>query len=194
MFELLLVLTESEGRLVTKDKLVETVWRGLSVSDATISARINAARKVIGDNVREQAVVKTVHGRGFQLISKLHKNPPSSAKPRSDDHAISQSIKFTPSSHNAKIAYAQSGESPPLHRVGHWLSHLELDRYSPVWRPLIETLGKQHTLNRYDQRGARLSSRDLTGPDLDAFTDDLKSVADATFKSSLSLPPHQQSL
>ncbi|MEH6478083.1 MAG: alpha/beta fold hydrolase [Sneathiella sp.] len=179
VFELLLVLTQSEGRLVTKDELVQTVWRGLSVSDATISARINAARKAVGDTGREQAIIKTIHGRGFQLVSEVHKGLPSDAKPSSDDHEISQSIQFTPSSHDAKIAYAKSGQGPPLLRVGHWLSHLELDWYSPVWRPLIETLGKQHTLYRYDQRGTGLSSRDLTAADLDAFTDDLKAVADA---------------
>jgi len=67
VFDLLLVLVDRKGRLVTKDDLVETVWQGLSVSDATISARINAARKAVGDTGREQAIIKTVHGRGFQL-------------------------------------------------------------------------------------------------------------------------------
>jgi DNA-binding winged helix-turn-helix (wHTH) protein len=60
VFELLRALVRKQGRLVTKDDLVETVWHGLSVSDATISARINAARKAVGDNGKDQAIIKTV--------------------------------------------------------------------------------------------------------------------------------------
>jgi DNA-binding winged helix-turn-helix (wHTH) protein len=43
VFELLRALVSKQGRLTTKDDLVKTVWNGFSVSDATISARINAS-------------------------------------------------------------------------------------------------------------------------------------------------------
>ena len=68
VFDLLLALVGKQGQLVTKDDLIEIVWQGLSVSDATISARINAARKAVGDTGRAQAIIKTVHGRGFHAI------------------------------------------------------------------------------------------------------------------------------
>ena len=45
VFDLLLALIEANGRVVTKEALIETVWRGRNVSDATISSRINDARK-----------------------------------------------------------------------------------------------------------------------------------------------------
>lgn len=178
VFDLLLALVSKQGQLVTKDDLIEIVWQGLSVSDATISARINAARKAVGDTGRAQAIIKTVHGRGFQLnvevtITGAAAQPPDAL--RSD----TQSIQFTQSSGGAKIAFSKSGDGPPLVRAAHWLSHLELDWHSPVWRPLIETLDSKNTLYRYDQRGTGLSSRDLKSADLDAFADDLKAVADA---------------
>lgn len=178
VFDLLLILVERKGRLVTKDDLVETVWQGLSVSDATISARITAARKAVGDTGRSQAIIKTVHGRGFQLNVEVKA---AAALAQTPDLARSdtQNIKFTRSSHGARIAFSKSGSGPPLVRVAHWLSHLELDWQSPVWRPLIETLDDKNTLYRYDQRGTGLSSRDLEGADIDAFVDDLKAVADA---------------
>jgi len=178
VFDLLLILVDRKGRLVTKDDLVETVWQGLSVSDATISARINAARKAVGDTGRSQAIIKTVHGRGFQLNVEVKA---AAAPAQMPDLARSdmQNIKFTRSSHGARIAFSKSGSGPPLVRVAHWLSHLELDWHSPVWRPLIETLDDKNTLYRYDQRGTGLSSRDVEGADIDAFSDDLKAVADA---------------
>jgi pimeloyl-ACP methyl ester carboxylesterase len=164
--------------LVTKDDLVEIVWHGLSVSDATISARINAARKAVGDTGRAQAIIKTVHGRGFQLNVEVTKTEAAAQTPdpvRSD----TQNIQFTRSSHGARIAFSKSGDGPPLVRVAHWLSHLELDWHSPVWRPLIETLDSRSTLYRYDQRGTGLSSRKVEGADLDVFVDDLRAVANA---------------
>jgi DNA-binding winged helix-turn-helix (wHTH) protein len=179
VFELLLALAEKQGRLVTKDELIETVWRGLSVSDATISARINSARKAVGDDGREQAIIKTVHGRGFKLIAEVNKGQLPTKGASAIGRVSTQAIRFASSSHNAKIAFAKSGEGPPLVRVGHWLTHLELDWHSSVWRPLIEALGSSHTLYRYDQRGTGLSSRGLDFADLDAFVHDLKAVADA---------------
>jgi len=179
VFDLLLALVEKQGRLASKDELVETVWRGLSVSDATISARINAARMAVGDTGRAQAIIKTVHGRGFQLNVEVKETIAAAARALESDHSDTQNIQFTRSSHGAKIAFSKSSDGPPLVRVAHWLSHLELDWHSPVWRPLIEALESKHTLYRYDQRGTGLSSRDLKSADLDAFVDDLKAVADA---------------
>jgi DNA-binding winged helix-turn-helix (wHTH) protein len=180
VFELLRALVSKQGRLVTKDDLVETVWHGLSVSDATISARINAVRKAVGDNGRDQAIIKTVHGLGFQLVADVTTDQKETSQVRVLDPVGTQTIRFAQSSHNTKIAFAKSGTGPPLVRVGHWLSHLELDWQSSVWRPLLEALGSKHTLYRYDQRGTGLSSRDLDGADLDAFVADMKAVADAS--------------
>ncbi|GGE52218.1 alpha/beta fold hydrolase [Actibacterium pelagium] len=179
VFELILALVKQSGLLVTKEELIDTVWRGLNVSDATISARINAARKAVGDNGREQAIIKTVHGRGFQLIAEVSSLEGAGLAKPTEFEVSSQSIRFAASVDGAQIAYAQSGTGPPLIRVGHWLSHLELDWQSSVWRPLIDALGQDHTLYRYDQRGTGLSTRVLESPDLDVFVADLKAVADA---------------
>jgi DNA-binding winged helix-turn-helix (wHTH) protein/alpha-beta hydrolase superfamily lysophospholipase len=180
VFDLLLALVERRGLMATKDDLVETVWRGLSVSDATISARINAARRAVGDTGRAQAIIKTVHGRGFQLAVEVKETKSVVAAGSTEpNHSNTQNIQFTRSSDDTKIAYSKSGDGPPLVRVAHWLSHLELDWHSPVWRPLIEALEDKHTLYRYDQRGTGLSSREIDGADLDSFADDLKAVADA---------------
>lgn len=178
MFDLLRALAERHDRLVTKDELVEIVWRGLSISDSTISARINAARKAVGDTGKTQSVIKTVHGRGFQLVAEVETDEVFARK-EAVSQTGQQTIRFVNSSNGARIAYAQSGSGPPLVRIGHWLSHLELDWHSPVWLPLVEVLGKDHTLYRYDQRGTGLSSRSVEGAGLDAFVEDLESVANA---------------
>jgi len=50
VFDLLVYLIEHRGRVVSKDDLIEAVWGGRIVSDSTLTSRINAARRSIGDD------------------------------------------------------------------------------------------------------------------------------------------------
>ncbi|MEM7599635.1 MAG: alpha/beta fold hydrolase [Pseudomonadota bacterium] len=172
VFDLLLALIEANGRVVTKEALIETVWRGLNVSDATISSRINAARKAVGDDGKAQKIIKTVPKVGFQWVADV---APSRRAPPS----APSTIKFAKSVDQEPIAHACHGSGPPLVRVSHWLSHLEMDLASPVWRPLLDRLSRDFTLYRYDQRSTGLSTRSVTNLTLDTFVDDLKTVLDA---------------
>src|SRR5262245_17860959 len=65
----------------------------------------------------------------------------------------SQDIRFCKSRDGVQIAYAVCGHGPPLLRAAHWMSHLEYDCESPVWRHWIDALSRRNTLIRYDQRG-----------------------------------------
>jgi TolB-like protein len=71
VFSLLLHLIENKDRVVSKDDLLASVWQGRIVSDATLSSRINAARRAVGDNGKEQAVIRTIARRGFRFIAEL---------------------------------------------------------------------------------------------------------------------------
>jgi pimeloyl-ACP methyl ester carboxylesterase/DNA-binding CsgD family transcriptional regulator len=78
------------------------------------------------------------------------------------------------------LAYAIDGEGPPLVKASNWLSHLDYERESPVWRHWVRELSRRHTLVRYDQRGCGLSDREFDGtPTLDTYIDDLAAVVDA---------------
>lgn len=71
VFDLLRVLIESRDRVVSRDELISLVWNGRIVSETTISARINAARRAVGDSGRQQAVIKTIPRRGYRFIADL---------------------------------------------------------------------------------------------------------------------------
>ena len=77
VFDLLHLLVRSAGDLVTHDTLIASVWQGLIVSDASISARINAARKAVGDSGKAQKTIETVARRGFRLIAPVEVEAPS---------------------------------------------------------------------------------------------------------------------
>lgn len=77
------------------------------------------------------------------------------------------------------IAYAVSGAGPPLVKAANWLTHLEHDRDSPVWRHWLAELSRDHTLVRYDERGCGLSDREVADLSFDSWVADLESVVDA---------------
>jgi pimeloyl-ACP methyl ester carboxylesterase len=64
-------------------------------------------------------------------------------------------------------------------RAGHWLTHLEHDWNSPIWRPILDMLDSKHKVVRYDQRGNGLSDWNVEDFSLDRFVEDLEAVADA---------------
>jgi len=89
-----------------------------------------------------------------------------------------QSIRFCTSPDGTRIAVATTGSGPPLVRAAHWLSHVEYDLESPVWRPWVRELSRAHTYIRYDQRGCGLSDRNIGELSLDAWVSDLETVVD----------------
>jgi TolB-like protein len=68
VFDVLLYLVQNRDRVVTKDDLIATVWRGLIVSDSTLTSRISAARKAVGDTGEQQALIKTYARKGFRFM------------------------------------------------------------------------------------------------------------------------------
>ena len=90
-----------------------------------------------------------------------------------------QTIRFCTSSDGTRIAIASIGSGPPLVRAAHWLSHVEYDLQSPVWRPWLTELSRNHCYVRYDQRGCGLSDREVSDLSLDAWVSDLEAVVDS---------------
>jgi len=90
-----------------------------------------------------------------------------------------QDIRFARSRDGVGIAYAVHGSGPPLLVDTCWLSHLQFDWQSPVWRHWLVELGRIATVVRFDERGHGLSDRGITDHSLEARVGDLEAVADA---------------
>ena len=89
---------------------------------------------------------------------------------------MEQSIRFCTTDDGVRIAYATSGKGAPIVRPGHWLTHLEYDLKSPVWRPMLLGLSEQHTLVRYDPRGTGMSDRDVGEVSPELWLKDIEAV------------------
>lgn len=92
---------------------------------------------------------------------------------------LKQKIRLCTAHDGVRLAYATSGNGPPLVKVGNWLTHLEFDLESPVWGYFLEALSKDHTLLRYDQRGTGLSDWNMDSCTFEDQVRDLETVIDA---------------
>src|SRR5229473_2573693 len=68
VFDLLRYLLENRDRVVSKDDLFENIWESRIVSESTLTSRINAVRRAVGDSGRDQRLVRTIARRGFRFI------------------------------------------------------------------------------------------------------------------------------
>ena len=71
VFDLLLFLIENRDRIVSHDDLIENVWRGRIIADATIASRIRAVRAALGDTGTEQRIIQTLPKRGFRFVASV---------------------------------------------------------------------------------------------------------------------------
>src|SRR5215467_10834062 len=92
---------------------------------------------------------------------------------------LKQEIRFCTAPDGVQLAYSMIGQGPPLMKTGNWMTHLEYDLESPIWRHLYRELAKDYTLVRYDARGNGLSDRTVDEISFDAYVSDLEAVVDA---------------
>ena len=179
VFDVLAYLFAQRDRLVTKEELLDKVWGHRYVAPTTLNSRIKHARQAVGDDGDAQRVIRTVHGLGFRVVADVAERASSSAGQQAAVPAPEQRIRFCTAADGVRIAYATSGTGPPLVKPANWMTHLEYDWESPVWRHWLRALSREHTLIRYDERGNGLSDREVEDLSFEAWVRDLESVVDA---------------
>jgi DNA-binding SARP family transcriptional activator/pimeloyl-ACP methyl ester carboxylesterase len=113
------------------------------------------------------------HPDGSRPAARAAESTPGGRKP------LVQEIRFCTSGDGVRVAYAISGEGPPLVKAANWLSHLEFDWTSPFWRHWLAAFSSRYTLVRYDERGCGLSDWEATDLSFDAWVSDLEAVVEA---------------
>lgn len=189
VFEVLAHLVRHRDRLVTKEELLDAVWGTRFVAESTLTSRIKVARRLVGDDGRRQAVIRTVHGRGYRFTADVEEIADAEAADAGTADAKAdtaeptpprpeQRIHFCRATDGTRLAYAVHGEGPVLVKAANWLTHLDHDWASPIWRHWLSSLGAHHRVVRYDERGCGLSDRDVDDYSLDAWVRDLGAVVD----------------
>jgi adenylate cyclase len=70
-FDLLEYLIRNREHVVNKDDLIVAIWHGRIISESTYSSRINAVRSAIGDNGKDQRLVRTLARKGVRFVGRV---------------------------------------------------------------------------------------------------------------------------
>lgn len=92
---------------------------------------------------------------------------------------LRQRVRYVEASDGTRLAWAEAGTGPVVVKAANWLTHLEYEWQSPVWKHWIRFFSEHCRFVRYDERGCGMSDWNGSALSLDQWVDDLKSVIDA---------------
>ena len=145
--------------------------------DSIVRVEAGRLRSKLGEHYRD---AQNVNGVAIELPKGRYS--PSFVFTDSGDGSseteFEQDIQFCRTSDDVSIAYAQSGSGYPLVKAANWLSHLEFDGQSPIWKHWWSELSDRYRLIRYDERGCGLSDWDVDAFTLETWIRDLEEVVD----------------
>jgi DNA-binding winged helix-turn-helix (wHTH) protein len=142
VFDLLVHLVRHPGRVLTKDTLIQAVWNGRVISDATLTSRISAARRAIDDAAAPHGFIRTISRCGYRFDGVVRERAGHFDRPTGSPGAIQsgdpraeppQEITFCRTADGVHLAVATAGSGPALVKTANWLNHLEYDWQSPLW-------------------------------------------------------------
>jgi DNA-binding winged helix-turn-helix (wHTH) protein/pimeloyl-ACP methyl ester carboxylesterase len=179
VFDTLRVLVENAGRLVTKQELLDTVWPETTVEENNLNHNVSVLRKALGDRATGQQYIETVPRVGYRFVAPVEAGTAPGVPSRATGAKARQEIRYCTTRDGVRLAYASTGNGPPLVKASNWLTHLDFEWGSPIWRHWYAALSSHHRLIRYDERGNGMSQRDVPDVSFDTWVRDLETVVDA---------------
>ena len=179
VFDTLRVLVENAGRLVTKQELLDTIWPETTVEENNLNHNVSVLRKALGEKATGQQYIETVPRVGYRFAATVEAAEPRAQAAVASAVKARQDIRFCATSDGVRLAYATIGSGPPLVKASNWLTHLDLEWGSPIWRHWWSALSLHHRVLRYDERGNGMSQRDVHDVSFDTWVNDLETVVDA---------------
>src|SRR5262249_4992247 len=155
-FQILLALVESQGQILSKEELLKKVWPYTFVEEATLAQNVFTLRKVLKGDRGTSHYIETVPKRGYRFVARVteigskvlgggperrHAGPPAR-----------QEIRYCTTGDGVRLAYATTGSGPPHVKASNWLTHLDFEWGSPIWRHWYAELSLHHRLVHYDER------------------------------------------
>src|SRR5918995_1833859 len=122
VFDVLAYLIAHRDRVVTREELLDQVWGDRFVSESALTTRIKQVRQAVGDDGREQRVIRTAHGRGYRFVAPVTE---------ADDPAAGRGAEADPETRyvtndGATIAYQVFGSGPELVLIEGFTTNVEV--------------------------------------------------------------------
>jgi pimeloyl-ACP methyl ester carboxylesterase/DNA-binding winged helix-turn-helix (wHTH) protein len=184
--DLLFLLVERRGHLVTRVEIQERIWgKGVFLdADSAINSAVRKIRRALSDDPESPRFVVTVPTRGYRFAaevreSKLETSPEADANVGSSHILNPSPVKYTRCG-DVHVAYRIFGDGPrDFVMIQGTLAHVELSWSSPSKQHLLERLTKFARVIIFDKRGQGLSDRVVAEQTLEERIDDVRAVMDA---------------
>lgn len=175
-------LTEREEEillLICEGQSNQEIANNLFLTHGTVKWYASQIYRKLGASNRAEAVTRA---HELRLISSNHlettSNKTLKVSLKQDD--LQQVIRVFTSFDGTQIAYATSGMGSPIVEAAHYMSHLELEWESPIYRHLLREFMRNHMLIRYDERGTGMSDWDIEDHSFEAWVKDLEALVKVT--------------
>src|ERR1051325_1145613 len=109
----------------------------------------------------------------------MSREPLESARQAGQMSQPPQRIRFVRTSDGAQLAWAEGGSGPVLVKAATWLTHLQYDWESPVWRHWLRFFTDRFRFIRYDERGCGMSDWEAGELTTNRWIADLEDVVEA---------------
>jgi pimeloyl-ACP methyl ester carboxylesterase/DNA-binding winged helix-turn-helix (wHTH) protein len=183
VFDVLTYLVAHRERVVSKEELFDQVWGDRFVSESALTTRIKQARQAVGDTGQRQAVIKTLHGRGYRFVGAVAADE---ARPTASPRPIQPAVSSIPRTRyaegdGASIAYQTFGEGPDIVFIAGFTTNVEVQWEHPGIAAFLRRLSSFSRVTILDKRGVGLSDRmpHDDPPALETRADDLLAVMEA---------------
>jgi TolB-like protein/Tfp pilus assembly protein PilF len=110
VFDLLIYLLRNRDRVVSKDDLIDAVWQGRIVAESTLTSRLNAARRAIGDDGEHQRLIRTYSRKGLRFIGDVRE---SEGEPAPGESAIQAAAPAAPPAADSAIHAMREATGKP---------------------------------------------------------------------------------
>jgi len=178
-FDTLTALVKNAGRLMTKQELLEAVWPDATVEENNLNRNVSVLRKALGEKETRAKYIETVPKVGYRFAAAIESGGSWAATTPWPGPQVRQEIRYCTTQDGVRLAYASIGSGPPLVKASNWLTHLDFEWDSPIWRHWLTGLSRRHRVIRYDERGNGMSQRDVPDVGFDTWVHDLETVVNA---------------
>jgi len=178
-FDLLAYLLAERERVVSHNELMDVLWPDVIVTETALARTVMKARKAVGDDARQQSVIRTLPKRGYRFVAEMIEGEISGPVSGQGEPAGLSPVHFARCG-DLHIAWRSLGDgAPDILFVPGFVSHLDLRYRIDMVSSFDVELSKFGRLISFDKRGVGLSDRIGYPPDVEQTVDDMVAVLDA---------------
>jgi hypothetical protein len=137
----------------------------------------------VGHNFRTRRIQYAIEDerkvQGYHFAAPVEAAVPQTTAVVASAAKARQEIRYCTTNDGVRLAYAPTGNGPPLVKVSNRLTHLDFEWDSPIWQHWYAALSLHHRLVRYDERTNGMSQRNVPDVSFDTWIRDLETMVDA---------------